>query len=76
VKPVRVTPNVNVAAVGNGPEQRGLAGPVFSYKKSDGTFEAKTPCFSKDLLVKRVIVPGGVFFRVKYYFLEMHDKIP
>jgi hypothetical protein len=76
VKPVRVTPDVDVAAMGNCPEQRGFTGSVFPYKKSDGRFETKASCPSKDLLVEGVIVPCGVFFGVKYYFLEMHEKIP
>jgi hypothetical protein len=76
VKALRIPPDVNIASMGNGPEQRRFAGAVFPYKKSDGRPETKTSGFSEDLLVKGIVVFGRVFFRVKHYFLEMHDKIP
>jgi hypothetical protein len=76
VHPARVAPNVNVAAMGNRPDQGGFSAPVLSHKKTDGRSETKASGFSKDLLVKGVVVSRGVFFGMKYYFLEMHDKIP
>jgi hypothetical protein len=76
VHPVGVAPNVNVTPVGDRPDQGGFAAPIFTDKKSHWSAEDNPLGEMKDFVIEGIIVPGRIFLRVKYYFLEMHDKIP
>jgi hypothetical protein len=75
VHPVGVAPNVNVAAVRDRPDQGGFAAPILPHKKSHWRAEHNPLGEMKDFVIERIIVPGGIFLRMKHYFLEMHRKI-